>query len=150
MRIRSLLNDLKDWAGSEMPVDIVVQSVEQTRFELSKRVFNSKQGAKDVKGQGLGTYSNSYAKYREAKGRQTKVVDLVFDGSLQNSIETVRNGKRIVIAVKSEKEREKIKYLEEQYKKNIFDLSKDEKDFMVKRIRINLEEDFKSILNDYK
>jgi hypothetical protein len=150
MRLRSLLNDLKDWAGSEMPVDIVVQSVEQTRFQLSKRVFNSSQGTKDVKGQALGTYSNSYAKVRMAAGRQTKVVDLVFEGDLQNSIETVRNGQRIVLAVKSQKEREKIKNLELQYKKNIFDLSKDEKDDMVKRIKTNLEEDFKSILNDYK
>jgi hypothetical protein len=149
LKIEKLLNELKAWAVSERPLDILVQAVEQGRGEMSVRVFNSEVGTKDVNGAGLGKYSNSYAKQRSRSGRQSKVKDLEFTGALRRDIRTVRNGKNILIAAPSIDERKKISYIEEQSAKNIFDLSKNERSDVYSLIDQNLYEDYKMILNEY-
>jgi hypothetical protein len=147
MKIEAILNDLKEWANSERPVDIMVQGVEQGRSEFMNRVFNSEVGAKDVTGKGLGKYSNPYAKFRESRGRQTKVVDLALTDSLFREIKTVRNGQDIIIAVPAVSERIKIGHLENLYKRNIFDLNDKERLTIKTVIKKNHDLDIKQIIN---
>jgi hypothetical protein len=149
LRVRKLLEELVDWAEGERPLDIVVQGVEQGRGLMMKRVFNSEQGAKDVTGQGLGKYSNSYAQRRQGMGLQAKVIDLTYTESLFRDVKTVRNAEKITIAIQSQENREKVGFIENRYKKNIFDLSKSEREVVLKTIKLNLDKDFEEIVASY-
>jgi hypothetical protein len=120
--------------------------MDQAKSDLQTRVFNSEEGAKDIKGQGLGGYSNGYAAYRRSKGRQTKYVDLELTGSLRRNFQITQVGDRVAIVVPSATERAKIDKLEKQYKKNIFDLSKEEKKDIKKRVDYLITEDIKTII----
>jgi hypothetical protein len=147
MKIENVLNELKGWALSERPLDIMTQAVEQGRSEFMNRVFNSEVGAKDINSKGLGKYSNPYADYRKSLGRQTKVVDLNLTGSLFRDIKTVRSEGGITIAVPSVTEREKIADLERRYRKNIFDLNESEKKTIKTVLKKNYDLDIKDIIN---
>ena len=122
-----ILTDLKDFAQSEVPLDLLFISVNEVRADFTNRAFNSETGSKDNKGKGLGKYSNSYAKYRESKGRQKKVVDLEFTGSLRRDLKVIRtNDTTISMQLLSPAERKKAEYLEANYKTTIFELSDEE------------------------
>lgn len=148
MIVEKALNELKNWALSERPLDIIVQAVEQGRGQFMNRVFNSETGAKDITGKGLGKYSNPYAEYRKSLGRQTKVVDLNLTGSLFREIKTVQVEGAVTIAVPSAFERDKIADLERRYRKNIFDLNESEKDLIKITIKKNQDLDIKEIINE--
>jgi hypothetical protein len=149
LKVEKLLNELIYWAESERPLDIVVQGVEQGRGLMMNRVFNSEKGTKDVKGKGLGSYSNSYAQTRQKKGLQSKVIDFTFTESLFRDVKLVRNGQQISVAVLNVNERKKVGYLEKRYNANIFDFSKGERDNVLKVIKFNMDKDFESITNEY-
>ena len=121
-----MLNNIKDFAESEKPLEYLLIAVNEAKADFQNRIFNSESGAKDSKGKGLGTYSNSYAKYRQSKGRQAKVVDLEFTGSLRRDLKVVKDGTTVKIVVPSETELKKIEYLENNYKTKIFTLDEDE------------------------
>jgi hypothetical protein len=146
MDIRQVFESLKDYVESGKALDRIVLSVNQGKSDLQTRVFNSEKGAKDVQGSGLGKYSNTYAKYRQNNGRQTNVVDLEYTGSLRRNFQVTQVGTRAVIVVPDSKERQKIGYLETQYKKNIFSLSKEEKLDINKRATILITEDITEII----
>lgn len=149
LKIQQMLEELKDWAEGERPLDIVVQGVEQGRGVMSNRIFNSEKGAKGVDGKGFGRYSNEYAKIRSRKGLQTKVIDFSFTESLQKDVKTVRNGNKITIAIQSDVNRLKAGYLEKRYSSNIFDLNKKEKDQILAAIKLNMDKDFEEITAKY-
>lgn len=149
LKVRKLLEELVDWAEGERPLDIVVQGVEQGRGLMMKRVFNSEQGAKDVTGKGLGKYSNAYATQRKERGLQAKVIDLTYTESLFRDVKTIRNGPQISIAVQSQENRQKVGFIEKRYKKNIFDLSKSERENVLRTIKLNLDKDFEEIVASY-
>ncbi len=145
--MRTILINLKTWAQSERPIDHVVQAVEQGSASLKNRVFNSESGTKDVKGVGLGGYSDPYAKVRRKMGRQTAFVDLELTGALRREIKTVRDGSKVGIAIVAKTEREKANYLEQKYKRQIFEINEKEKDEIIETIKFNLSEDVKDIVN---
>ena len=124
--ITQILNDIKDFAESERPLEYLLIAVNEAKADFQNRIFNSESGAKDSKGKGLGAYSNSYAKYRVAKGRQAKVVDLEFTGSLRRDFKVIKDDTLIKIIAPSETELKKIEYLEKNYKTKIFTLDEEE------------------------
>ncbi|MCQ4139234.1 hypothetical protein [Chryseobacterium sp. EO14] len=138
---------LQEFAESGVPLDLILIAVNETKANFQNRIFNSEEGAKDAKGKGLGKYSNRYAKYRQAKGRQTKVVDLELTGSLRRDFKVLKNENNIAIKVTSESEQKKVKYLEENYKTKIFSLNDEEYNACLnKSARLILDE----IINIYK
>jgi hypothetical protein len=147
MKIKEVIQGLKNWANSSAPIDHFVQATKAGEAIMKNRIFNSESGAKDLKGKGLGKYSNPYAKYREKKGRQTRVVDLELTGSLRRGIDTAREADRVAIAVPDNTEAKKIEYLEGNYNVSIFGLTKAEKDFVIDQVSINFENDIKRIIN---
>jgi hypothetical protein len=150
MDVAKLLTELKSWAESEQPINHVVQGMNQVKGSMEVRIFNSEAGARDVSGNGLGSYSNAYAKFRQSKGRQVKVVDLELTGSLRRDIKVVRSGTTVTCVVPSTEERKKIGYLEAQYNKNIFDFSPAEQEELDEVIKINISQDISDILNGIK
>lgn len=146
--IKKILNDLEQWAMSEKPLNNILFGVNQAAGAMKIRIFNSEAGAKDSDNTKVAKkYSAGYASYRKRNGRQTRVVDLEFSGSLRREIKVVRNGTKISIAVPSQEERKKIGYLEKQYKKEIFDLSESEVKEMEAVIKFNFQKDIEEILN---
>lgn len=128
-----ILKEVRDFAESEVPLDLLLIAVNETKAEFTNRVFNSESGTKDTKGKGLGTYSNGYASYRRSIGRQTKHVDLELTGSLRRELKTVRKQNSISMQYLATDEVKKIGYLESQYKTRIFDLTKEEKESVNKK-----------------
>jgi len=122
---QTLLN-IKEFAESEKPLDFLLIAVNEAKADFQNRIFNSEDGAKDAKGKGLGKYSNSYARYRQAKGRQAKAVDLEFTGSLRREIKVVKTEDKVLINIVSAFELRKAEYVEENYKTKIFTLNDDE------------------------
>ncbi len=147
IEMQRILTNLKTWAQSERPIDHVVQAVEQGAGAVKNRIFNSETGTKDVKGTGLGGYSDPYAKVRRKMGRQTAVVDLELTGALRREIKTVRDGTKVGIAIVSKTEREKANYLEQKYKRTIFEINEGEKQEIIDTIKFNFSEDVKDIVN---
>lgn len=128
-----ILKEVRDFAESEVPLDLLLIAVNETKAEFTNRVFNSESGTKDTKGKGLGKYSNGYASYRQSIGRQTKHVDLELTGSLRRDLKTIRKENSISMQYLATDEVKKIGYLENQYKTRIFELSKDEKQSVNKK-----------------
>jgi len=122
-----ILKEVRDFAESEVPLDLLLIAVNESKAEFTNRVFNSESGTKDTKGKGLGKYSNSYANYRRSIGRQTNNVDLELTGSLRRDLKTIRKENSISMQFLATDEVKKIGYLETQYKTPIFDLSEEEK-----------------------
>jgi hypothetical protein len=146
-KIEKVLESLKQYAESPAPINNIVAAMNQGGASFKNRVFNSEAGTKDVVGMGLGKYSNSYAAYRESKGRQTKAVDLELTGSLRRDIKVVEAGGVVRLIVQSPFERQKVGKLEKLYKKNIFDLNTKEKTEVNGVLSKLISEDIKEILN---
>jgi hypothetical protein len=145
--IKDILIDLREWAYSSKPLDNILFGVNQTMGGMKMRIFNSEQGAKDVKGAKLGKYSKGYAAYRQREGRQNRYVDLEFTGALRRNIQTVRAGTQVTIAITNQDERLIASYLEKQYGKSIFSLSKEEQVELDAVIRVLFQKDIEEILN---
>lgn len=121
-----ILKEVRDFADSEVPLDLLLIAVNESKAEFVNRAFNSESGSKDIKGKGLGTYSNAYAEYRKSLGRQTKVIDLELTGSLRRDLKTIKKDNSISLQYLSNDEVKKIVDLEKRYKSTIFELSEDE------------------------
>lgn len=131
---KALLN-IKEFAESEKPLDFLLIAVNEAKAEFQNRIFNSEEGAKDVKGKKLfsriskeSKYSNPYVKYRRSKGRQTNYIDLEFTGSLRRDIKVLKTEDKVFIDIISGFELSKVAHLENLYNTNIFSLNNDEKE----------------------
>ncbi|CAA7387090.1 hypothetical protein [Chryseobacterium fistulae] len=122
---QTLLN-IKEFAEGEKPLDYILIAVNEAKAEFQNRIFNSEEGAKDDKAKGLGKYTNAYARYRIAKGRQAKVIDLELTGSLRRDIKVIKNQSQVLIIIISDVELEKLEHLERMYTTKIFSLNKQE------------------------
>jgi hypothetical protein len=121
-----ILQDLKDFADSEVPLDLLFIAVNETKAEVANRIFNSETGTTAKDGKKLRAYSQGYAEYRRSLGRQTKVVDLELTGSLRRELKVFKKNESITMGFLSKTETKKIGYLEKGYKKTIFEANKDE------------------------
>lgn len=143
-----ILEGVRDFADSEKPLDLLLIAVNETKADFTNRVFNSEQGAKDIKGKGLGNYSNSYSEYRKSLGRQTKFVDLELTGSLRRNLQLIRSNTSISMQFRDPLEVEKVLKLEKQYKKTIFELSTDEKNSVNTKANSLFIKEITQIIND--
>ena len=89
--LRRKVNEfLDDVIGQQF--DVTTAAAKDGEGVLKSRVFNSKDGAKDVDGNTLGGYaSDSQRRKRRSRGRQVRKKDFNVTGSLQLSIKTVEN-----------------------------------------------------------
>lgn len=86
--------------------------------EMKQRIFN--QGG-DANGGKIGKYkSKSWIQKRSENGRQTGLVDLEFTGSLRDSIQVVKSGDEVFLAVINSTDYVKAKGQEARRKKPIF------------------------------
>ncbi len=148
MSTLSILKQLKEFANSEVPLDLLLISVNETKAEMQNRIFNSEKGAKDVKQKSLTPYSKAYAKYRKDLGRQVKYKDLELTGALRRELETIKTDGSIKILIRSEKEVKKATYLEQQEKKTIFALSEEEEQAVFEKASILFSREIKQILDN--
>lgn len=73
-------------------------------------------------------FEGGYKEFRQLQGRQTAFVDLRLSGSLENSIQLVKDGENaILIAITNEDEAKKARENEKRFSKVIFSLSESEK-----------------------
>lgn len=97
-KLEKYIGALIDYAENELPIDLRF-AVKQGASAMKRRIFNQNTGTKDVKGKGLGNYSNKYAKQRANAGYQANKKDLEVSGDLRRSIEDegTPNGAKIFI-----------------------------------------------------
>jgi hypothetical protein len=149
LQFNKILTGLKEFAESEVPLDLLFVAVNEIKAEFTNRAFNSETGSKDAKGKGLGKYSNGYASYRISKGKQAKVVDLEFSSSLRKDIKVIRsNDTTISMLYLSPDEQKKIGYLESNYKTSIFELSNDEQNSVFEKSLTLINREIKQIIEN--
>jgi hypothetical protein len=148
VNFKKILTNLKDFAESDLPLDLMLIAVKDSEADFKIRVFNSEKGTKDIKGKGLGGYSNAYAEVRSDKRRQSKVKDLEFNGSLRRSLETIRSDDKIILYSASKTEQDKAINLEEMHRSKIFSLSEQEKEDTYNRVEKLITNEIKQILKD--
>lgn len=86
--------------------------------EMKQRIFNN---GGDAEGGKIGKYkSKAWIKKRSDTGRQTGEVDLEFTGSLRDSIQVVKSGREVFLAVTNSTDYVKAKGQEARRKKQIF------------------------------
>lgn len=143
-----VINGLKDYIQSSEPLDTILIAVNESKAEITNRIFNSEKGTKDVKGTDLKAYSKEYAKYRQSLGRQIKNVDLELTGSLRRNLKTVRRDKNFTIQFDSQTEISKIKDIEKKYNKVIFDSTEEETNNLVKKVNEYLLKDLARVIEE--
>jgi len=93
--------------------------------EMKQRIFN--QGG-DADGGKIGKYkSKQWIQKRSESGRQTGLVDLEFTGSLRDSIQVVKSGDDVFLAITNATDYVKAKGQEQRRKKPIFIPSAEER-----------------------
>jgi hypothetical protein len=93
--------------------------------EMKQRIFN--QGG-DADGGKIGKYkSKQWIQKRSESGRQTGLVDLEFTGSLRDSIQVVKSGDEVFLAITNATDYVKAKGQEQRRKKPIFIPSAEER-----------------------
>lgn len=86
--------------------------------EMKQRIFNN---GGDAEGGKIGKYkSKAWIQKRSDNGRQTGEVDLEFTGSLRDSIQVVKSGREVFLAVTNSTDYVKAKGQEARRKKQIF------------------------------
>jgi hypothetical protein len=86
--------------------------------EMKQRIFNN---GGDAEGGKIGKYkSKAWIQKRSDTGRQTGEVDLEFTGSLRDSIQVVKSGREVFLAVTNSTDYVKAKGQEARRKKQIF------------------------------
>lgn len=86
--------------------------------EMKQRIFNN---GGDAEGGKIGKYkSKAWIQKRSDNGRQTGEVDLEFTGSLRDSIQVVKSGRDVFLAVTNSTDYVKAKGQEARRKKQIF------------------------------
>lgn len=109
-----------------------VQDATQTILrDSSVRIFNK---GKDKENQQIGTYSESYKKIKEKKGRQTSFVDLTFTSALSKSIAANENQ----VYFSNDYGVKVAGYNETRFKKRIFAPSDEERKLVIEFINEDL------------
>ncbi len=101
--IKSFIGDLKQYKKNVLEVrdKAEIAALSELNSIIQTRVFSKSQGT-DL--QSFGSYrSESYKSKRAAKGRQTAIKDLEFDGTLRRSIVIGKNQGRNVLGFDSER-----------------------------------------------
>lgn len=114
--------------------DVLVPVAQAVRGELLQRVFVD---GETIDGGLIGKYSRSYAQLRAAKGRQTGKVDLNFTGALFVSIQVVRSGQSVVIAMTDPAQIDKLAQLKARYPR-VFGVSQREANEAVRAFTLEL------------
>lgn len=112
-KIGTIANDV-----AQRQTDFLVLGAKQLEGEMKTRIFNNGGASNGTK---IGKYkSKSWIKARSKVGNQTGFVDLEFTGDLRNSIQVVRSGNDVFLAVTNDRDFAKAKFQEEQRKMAIF------------------------------
>ena len=113
--------------------------------EMLGRIFND---GKDSTDKPIGKYkSKSWIKKRSLNGRQTGFVDLQFTGDLFNSIQVVKRGNDVYIAIINDDDYQKATGNEKRRKKTIFLPTENERDNTEKYISDLFEDEFLKAFN---
>jgi hypothetical protein len=113
--------------------------------EMLGRIFND---GKDSAGKGIGKYkSKSWIKTRSLNGRQTGFVDLQFTGDLFNSMQVVKKGNDVYIAIINDDDYQKAMGQEKRRKKTIFLPTESERENTEKYINDLFEDEFLKAFN---
>jgi hypothetical protein len=113
--------------------------------EMLGRIFND---GKDSTDKPIGKYkSKSWIKTRSLNGRQTGFVDLQFTGDLFNSIQVVKRGNDVFIAIINDDDYNKAIGNEKRRKKTIFLPTENERDNTEKYINDLFEDEFLKAFN---
>lgn len=113
--------------------------------EMLGRIFND---GKDSAGKPIGKYkSKSWIKTRSLNGRQTGFVDLQFTGDLFNSIQVVKKGNDVYIAIINDDDYQKAIGNEKRRKKTIFLPTESERENTEKYINDLFEDEFLKAFN---
>jgi hypothetical protein len=113
--------------------------------EMLGRIFND---GKDSNDKSIGKYkSKSWIKTRSLNGRQTGFVDLQFTGDLFNSIQVVKRGNDVFIAIINDDDYQKAIGQEKRRNKTIFLPTENERDNTEKYINDLFEDEFLKAFN---
>ena len=155
MTILEFINGLNDIKAERVLDSILLPAANRVISQFKRRIFNDGEAASGAK---IGNYSmkpagfsrrqfvkksifiggsdggdtmqfkGGYKEFRQLQGRQTAFVDLRLSGSLENSIQLVKDGENaILIAITNEDEAKKARENEKRFSKVIFSLSESEK-----------------------
>jgi hypothetical protein len=113
--------------------------------EMLGRIFND---GKDSANKPIGKYkSKPWIKNRTSKGLQTGFVDLQFSGDLFNSMQVVKRGNDVYIAIINDDDYQKVVGQEERRKKTIFLPTENERANTEKYINDLFEDEFLKAFN---
>ena len=155
MTILEFIDALSDIKAERVLDSILLPAANKVIAQFKRRVFNDGEAASGAK---IGNYSTKpaefsmqqfvkkstfigdsdggdtmqfeggYKEFRQLQGRQTEFVDLRLSGSLENSIQLVKDDDNaVLIAITSEGEAKKARENEKRFRKSIFSLSENEK-----------------------
>lgn len=155
MTILEFIDGLDDIKAARVLDSILLPAANRVISQFKRRIFNDGEAASGAK---IGNYSTEpagvsrrqfvkkstfiggsgggdtmqfkggYKEFRQLQGRQTAFVDLRLSGSLENSIQLVKDGENaILIAITNEAEAKKARGNEKRFSKVIFSLSESEK-----------------------
>jgi hypothetical protein len=119
IKLQNAVNEI-----NRLAADVLFLGGKNLEGEMKFRIFNQ---GRATTGQ-IGNYkSKSWIQKRGQRGRQTNYVDLEFTSSLRDSIQVVRQGNDVFLAVINDKDFAKAKGQESRRKKEIFIPSESER-----------------------
>ncbi len=121
----------------------LAQAAADAHKAIRARVFPVSGGSEDIKGLNVssgvpfsgerkGGYSLSYAEFRKKKGRQVNAVNLQFTGALMRGFQLKKTNNQEWESSPNNREMDKAGYAEDTYNKNIFGISKSERELFNK------------------
>lgn len=149
-KMQAILKDITDYINNEGYSDIVLIALNEAKGTMQNRIFDSSDGSKDVTGKPMANnaktgqaYSVSWGQVRKSYGRQTKVKDFSFTGSLVKSIQIVQEGGKYKITMSDSA---KANLIEKNEGKDIFSLSDEEQEVFKDVFRELFMQDLKKIV----
>jgi len=119
IKLQNAVNEI-----NRLSADVLFLGGKNLEGEMKFRIFNQ---GRATTGQ-IGNYkSKSWIQKRGQRGRQTNYVDLEFTSSLRDSIQVVRQGNDVFLAVINDRDFAKAKGQESRRKKEIFIPSESER-----------------------
>jgi len=119
IKLQNAVNEI-----NRLAADVLFLGGKNLEGEMKFRIFNQ---GRATTGQ-IGNYkSKSWIQKRGQRGRQTNYVDLEFTSSLRDSIQVVRQGNDVFLAVINDRDFAKAKGQESRRKKEIFIPSESER-----------------------
>ena len=116
------------------------RAVQAIHVEIDKRIFDQ---GRDSKGAQIGTYSEAYNKQRRQRGLSTGKVILQKENDMRNDWKVLILGDDFASGFSFDVNFDKSNWAEERYKKDIFDISKQEE----KQLGILIDKQLQKLLN---